>query len=527
VDIVSRTLLQHFGEWAAGLRLGDIPVATQQRVRWQVASVLAAAAAASWHEPSRTVLRARRGRGRSLVFATGDRRSRLDAAFTNASFAMALDFDDYLLSGHTGHSAVLVPLAFARTVADVILAAAVANEFMGRLSTACLLGPVNGQMSSYIHNAGAAAALAKVMGLPADRLATAVALALYQPNLCLTPGFWNEGSKTVTAAQPQEQGIRAAQLAAAGLDGPLDLLEHPLGFPTFFSFASFPGLFEGWGDTWFSDTLCYKRYPGTSYVSAAVEGALRCSGKQPVDPRDIDEVRIETTLLSSTLDSLGAAAIAREPLDANAVNFSLKLSVAVALCLGDLIPDHLRPDRLRVVEDRIRATAEKVTVIHDWGLTARMMAESPVGLRMLASMSPAGLVKSAYHGRRMNRASGARGRNPGRAIGLVRQLPELARGLSKRRGARVSALDLDTTSFRMLQSARTTVYSHGTMEQAVVDVPVGACGRDVRETAELVRWRCGLAFGARGKALMDVVEEPNATVEDLEAVAEPGPEPGF
>jgi len=521
VNAVSQTLLQGFGEWAAGLRLGDIPSATQLRLRWQIASVLSAAATAPWHEPSRTVLKARRGRGRSLVFATRDRRSRLDAAFANASFAMALDFDDYLLSGHTGHSAVLVPLAYARTVGDVLLASAVANEFMGRLSTACLLGPVNGQMSSYIHNAGAAAALAKVMGLPADRIATAVALALYQPNLCLTPGFWNEGSKTVTAAQPMEQGIRAAQLAAAGLSGPLDLLEHPLGFPAFFSFTSFPGLYDGWGATWFSDTLCYKRYPGTSYVSAAVEGALRCSGQQPVDPGDIDEVRVETTLLSSTLDSLGAAAIARVPLDANAVNFSLKLSVAAALCHGDLTPDHMRPDRLRVAEDGIRRMADKITVTHDWGLTARMMAESPVGVRMLASMSPAGLVKSAYHGRRMNRVSGARGRNPGRARGLVRQLPELVGAVSKRRSAGVSALDLDTTNFRMLQSARTAVHSHGAVERAVVDVPVGACGRDVQETAELVRWRCRLAFGARGDALLDVVDEPDATVEDLEAVAVP------
>ncbi len=69
------------------------------------------------------------------------------------------------------------------------LAAAVANELEGRLSTACLLGPLNGQMSSYIHNAGAALAVGKVRGLDAGQLADAVALALYQPNTCLAAGF--------------------------------------------------------------------------------------------------------------------------------------------------------------------------------------------------------------------------------------------------------------------------------------------------------------------------------------------------
>jgi len=226
----SMTLLQRVGEWAAALRIEDVPPRVVDKLRMQVATSLTAAAWAPWHAPSSAVLVARRSAGDALVLATGDRVAPADAAFVNAAFAMALDHDDYMLCAHTGYSSVLAPLPYATELDGLLVAAAVANELSGRLSTACLLGPLNGQMSSYVHNAGAALAVGRVRGLPAEQLAAAVALALYQPNHCLGAGFWEQGAKTLTASLPLEQGIRAVDLAAAGLTAPMDLLEHPQGF---------------------------------------------------------------------------------------------------------------------------------------------------------------------------------------------------------------------------------------------------------------------------------------------------------
>ena len=132
----------------------------------------------------------------------------------------------------------------------------------------------------------------RARGLSGKELAHAVAIALYQPNYCLAAGFWEEGAKTLTASLPVDQGIRAVDLARAGLSGPLDLLEHPLGFFSTFSFGHFEGLFDGLGERWFSDTLCFKRFPGTSYVSAPVEGALNRFGK-PVGTQWTEEERAE------------------------------------------------------------------------------------------------------------------------------------------------------------------------------------------------------------------------------------------
>ena len=520
-DREGKTILERTCEWAAALSLDDLPASVVSKLRLQVASVLSAAAAAPWHEPSRAVLRARAAPGRTLVIATGDRRAPLDAAFVNAAFAMSLDMDDYMLAGHTGYSAVLVPLAFARDLHTVLVAAAAANELMGRLSTSCLIGPVNGQISTYIHDAGAALALGKVLGLTADQLVSAVAIALFQPNLCLAPGFWDQGAKTVTASQPMEHGVRAAQLAQAGLTGPRDIIEHPLGFATFFAFARYPGLFDGLGRVWFSETLSYKRFPGTSYISAAVEGALRCTDGVPMTSDEVGGVEVVTTLLSSGVDSVGAAAIERSPYDANAINFSVRLSVALALLQGDLTPDMLRPERLAEKEGEVRAIARKVRVVHDWSQTLRLLDESPVGLAMLAHLTPGALARAASHIRMLGRASGAAGRNPVEIRGLLRDAPSLLRRLAAAKRRPVTALDFDPTTFHMLQSAHTTVRVRGEVRKAVIDVPVGACGRDPIETEGVVRWRLERSFGDRAGALWDVLGAPSTSVDDIYSIVDP------
>lgn len=511
----SSPILENLGRWAAALQFKDIPPRIVEKVRLQILSSITAAASSPWHQPSQAVLKARNSEGNALVFATLDRVAPIDAAFVNAAFAMSLDFDDYLLTGHTGYSSVLVPLAYAQTLEEVVVATTAANEIMGRLSTNSFIGPLNGQMSSYIHNIGAAISLGKILKLSSNQMAHAMAIALYQPNFCLVPGFWHEGTKTVTASVPLEQGIRAAHLAAAGLKGPLDLLDHDLGFSAVFSFANYPGLYEGLGKVWFSDTLCYKRYPGTSYISAAVEGALRGTRGIPLQPEDIHSVSVETTFLSSVLDQLGAAAITRSPLDRNAINFSLRLSVATALLFGDLTPDILRPDVLQSEEEKIQDIAMRISVTHDWKQSLQMISAAPLGLAMYAQLRPRQWIKVIRHSRALKRVSGEDRKSKSVIRGICKILPTVIRQVRKGRRAAITALDLDTASFRMLQSARTTVIARDIRSTEMVEIPIGACGRDFEETRDVVHWRCVKAFGDRGKKIWKVIFERDSLVISL------------
>src|SRR3954453_7925793 len=149
--------------------------------------------------------------------------------------------------GHTGHSAVWAARALAGD-GDAALAAQVAgNELAGRLGAALLLGPHNGQFWSSIHCASAAAAAGVALGLPPGRPAHALAIALYQPAYGLWPGVMGPDSKLLPAAEPALAGARAALLAAEGVTGALDVVEHPRGLLANFSYVPRPAMLGALG----------------------------------------------------------------------------------------------------------------------------------------------------------------------------------------------------------------------------------------------------------------------------------------
>src|SRR5438132_1942583 len=256
------TRIEEIADWAASLERGDVPDGVVSLARAQRRSVLAAVAASTHDAASRRVLA-----GVDRWAADGDvripgceRAMRVDdALYAAAALSIALDFDDYACFGHTGHSAVLAPMLLAAETgasgSDQLVAQVVANEVEARLGGACLIGPLNGQLWSFIHAAGAAVAAGRLLGLDGPALAQALAISLYQPPRATVPGFMAPDSKLLTAADPTLAGVRAARLAAAGVTGPVDALEHPEGFLSAFADAPLPGMLDGLGDGWATRTL--------------------------------------------------------------------------------------------------------------------------------------------------------------------------------------------------------------------------------------------------------------------------------
>lgn len=482
------TLVEAIAGWCAELAFEDVPERVVHLARAQRRSVLAGVAASSGDASTERVLEAVRGwagKGDApLPGAPGETVRAEDAIYAAAAASIALDFDDYLCFGHTGHSAVLVPLYLAAETGtsgtDQLVAQVAANEVEARLGGACIVGPLNGQLWSQIHAAGAAVAAGRLLGLDAGGLAHALGIALSQPTRATVPGFMAPDSKLLVAAEPAIQGLRAARLAATGVTGPLDALEHPEGVLVAFADAPLPGLLSGLGTGWATRTLCVKPYPGCAYVDTAVD-ALLSLGPPPVD--EVESVEIRAGVLTCEMDNLSAPYADEGPTPVT-MTFSVPWTVAATLLAGELTPRQANVDWLDERRTELTALARRVSVTHDWSLTtASARAFAPL-------LPPRSLVRDAGPG---NLATGLR-RSRRRHPGIVRGPGDLSRLLTALRGARAGSLPdrfwdpeaLEDFAITFPAEVRMRLRS-GAERLARADVPRGGAGHPSEGPTEVAR----------------------------------------
>ncbi len=439
----SQNDLRSFAAWIEGVSPADVPATVMFAARLQLANMLAAAFAAQAAPEAREVIDAADALGGNSGSATtlldGQKRPILDAVLCNAAAAMTHDFDDIVWMGHTGHSAVFASLAVAESedkkIDDLLLAIVIANELGGRLGASSFFGPLNGQMWSFIHLIGAAAATAKLLGLDRERTTNALSIALYQPTFPLQPGFMRPTSKLLTAATPTCTGIQAAYLARAGMTGDPRVLDDQRGFWSRFSFLPLRGMLGGLGKTWVTSTLACKTYPGCFYHQTTCTALARILDQTgPIASDDIASVRIETTKLATEVSRFAASYAQDEPLTAVGVTFDLRLLTALMLRRGQLTTGELHPAVLHEEEAPLRSLRDKVKLVHDPLLSARVV-QSAMGLETgraaIGALTARDLAHIASSYRREYRSS---------ALSMS-DIGTLIRGVAQRHTAPDEALD--------------------------------------------------------------------------------------
>jgi len=377
------SILNDAAAWISALDIADIPPRVVDKVRHQVLNMLAAATAGTRTGVGEKLAAALpRSGGKAWSLPGGRAYALEEALLSTCSLTMSLDYDDYLVFGHTGHSAIIPSLVLGemedKSLAEVIPAVTAANEIAGRLGAATLLGPRNGQMWSYIHLAGGAAAAARVLGLDEERTTHALALALYQPVLPLYPGFMGGESKVLTAAVPTITGVQAALLARSGLEGNPRIAEGEGGFLEEVSFVPAPFFLDGWGRAWVSDTLAFKPYPGCAYLDTTLDAweEVRrdaAENSKPLDPGEIEDIHVEASLLTIGMDDLSRAFRGSSPLTPVNINFSMATSLALAIINHRLTPACLDPSYLAENGREILDLASKVRLSHDWRATFELL----------------------------------------------------------------------------------------------------------------------------------------------------------
>ena len=461
------------GRWVAELSYDTIPEDTRRAARFQLLDMIAAVHAAARSPAIAPVLegiRAYAAPGRATFLAGGARLGPADAAFANAACSMAEDYDDIVWMGHTCHSAVFASLAVAehegKTGRDLVGAIVAANEIGGRLGASCLLGPLNGQMWTFIHLASAAAATAKLLTLDAETTAHALAIALSQPNFALQPGFLVPSSKLLAAATPTQTGIQAAYLARAGMTGHPRILEDRRGFWSRFSFLPLPMMLDGLGEAWVTETLAFKTYPGCHYFQTALTAIDRIRATWPdLGADDVHSMRIETTKLACEATRFASEYVAEAGLSPVSVNFDLGMSAALLVHAGRLSPAELDAAYLARHETALRRLARRIEVRHEPALTAKVI-DSVRGLHAgraaLGAIRPLDVVRLARRYREEYRSQLVSAKDLARLLGALAALPR------RSASGRGSAVPLAFPSRVTLER------TDGRRAVEQVDVPVGS-----------------------------------------------------
>lgn len=570
-DLDDVSTLVKMAEWACALSVSHAPPEVRERLRWQAASTLAAGAAGLQSDEVEPVLALARSLGDGdLTVAPGLSGLSLEGALlAGSTLSMAHDFDDWMLCGHTGHSAVwaawLAGAERGATWDDVLTAQLAANEILARLGGLCLAGRQNGQAWSFLHAVGGALVHGLLMGLDSQRLAHAMALALAQaPHVDW--GLFGSGGKVLTAARPLLDGWRMATLAEAGMEGPLDLLDGDSDFLAVFA-GGRP--LRGWlaglpahdppRSTWLTWSLAIKTVPGCAYLSSVIEALELVAADvwneegRALSAEDVLRIDIDAGLLTLAMERLLGDDV---PLTPVSVNFSAKRSLALRLVAGALTPSSLSDASLTEHGDDVAELATRIWLHHDWRLTLKTWNALKEGIgidRLVAGIGPVPLLTAA--GRAAGSLEAGRslaelpmalagerfqeldGEEPSELFnrGLEKLSDLAARGLSRLLGPafepqarrRPALTDHDLSGLSVPVPARIRVLLHGgRVREAEVMVARGAPGRPPDETRRAVHDKVRAAFDACAPDAADAHERLASALVGVPGGANRTPGPG-
>ncbi|MEU1999888.1 MmgE/PrpD family protein [Rhodococcus sp. NPDC019627] len=205
----------------------------QDQLALQVAS-----ASLPWSRAVLELTRAAHAPGKAHVAASGDQLSAADAAFVNATYGHGFEYDDAhrASSSHPGSCVVSAALAVGEelgaTMREVITGIVAGYEVYTRVGN--LAAPELLERGFHPHgllsNFGAAAVVAKMRGFDAETTVHALAIALSHASG--TTEYTSSGGsiKRVHSGIGTRNGIRAAEMAAAGITGPTTFLTGGKGF---------------------------------------------------------------------------------------------------------------------------------------------------------------------------------------------------------------------------------------------------------------------------------------------------------
>ena len=367
------------GQFAATARLDDLPADLHERLRLSLIDNLGLTIAGHRMAEVRAVVTAwNPSAGPAQLYGTGVRTQVDDAAWLNglAVCVNELDEGNKNARGHPITHVISAALAVATerraTGRQLLEAIMVGGEVSSRFGRA--MRPAEG-LHTHGHwgNAGAAAAVGRLMDLGPDALAGAIDAA---GGLTLATSFETalRGTfvRNVWLGASNALGIVAARLAAAGVTTVDGTAHSTLG--SLLGRLDPDLLTVDLGERWDTGTGYFKRHASCSYTHPPADAALelRDAAGQLI-ASNIAAIEIETNRLAAPLDRT-------ENPTRLAAMFSIPHVVAVALLYGDCSPRRFDEDHRR--DPAVRRLVELTTIVRTDAMDARLPKERAARLTL-------------------------------------------------------------------------------------------------------------------------------------------------
>lgn len=315
------------------------------------------------------------GAGPAACWFSGERLTVAGAAFANSAIASMLDLDDghRAAAGHPGAAVIPAVIATAEAIgadAERTLSAIVLGYEIGvRIAAARDFKALHTFDSGLWCGQGVTAAVSWLRGLPPGAIANAIAIAGTTAPGQTATGYTRlmgnnvkEGIAWATAT-----GVTAAELAAHGFTGPIDLLDDEARYD-----ASI--LTSGLGDRWHIEDTYFKLYSCCRWAHAAIDGLLEIIEQNRMNAGDIVAIRIDTFSQALSLNN------DLVPPTLEAAQYSVPFCVAVAAVRGAAA---LLPLEAATLGDAmVLDCARKITMTVDPALDAMFPSAVPARIEV-------------------------------------------------------------------------------------------------------------------------------------------------
>jgi len=367
-------LAAQLATWVSRLTFNDLPADVVAATKLRVLDVIGLALAGSetpFGRSTRAAAVALSPQGPSRVFGTGEKVSASSAAFANAAFAQALEFDDTHNESivHMSSPAVAAALALSegRRIPgrDVIVAIALANEISSRVGS---VAPGQFHRRGF-HPTGLFAPFGitylagRLLGSDADTMARAA-------GICgsVAAGLlecWVDGtqSKFLHSGFAAQSGIAAATLAHAGVTGPPTVLEGRFGlFASHLQHADakkdFNRVTGDLGVRWESRNASFKPYPAAHVLHPYVDAVLRARETHGITAAEVSHIECPVAEFNVSIVCEPIAEKLAPASDSHA-RISLQYTIAEALHEGRLgrsayAAQNLRNPAILALAQRVR-----------------------------------------------------------------------------------------------------------------------------------------------------------------------------